>query len=423
MIYKTSEIAVDIDLVEESDDGDPSRYPIHDLKSGAGAAKVANIKKVADRLRLLQQVELPSNLFSGIPLRFLGQYQQQAAVESISHLQRHVNKPQTHTLLASFCWVRQRKITDQLVDLFIRVLKDITLRANRVEKEILFDCIRVGGKQQILYRLVQAMWDHPDGIISKVLYPLVGKDRLHSLVEEAKNKGTYRQSVQSRISGSYTYHYRRILPPLLDVLTIHSNNEQYQPLVDALDVVATYLEEDDAFYPANLEVPMDDVIQKQWQSWNYQQDRRGRQRIRRVRYELCVLQSLRDKLRCKEIWVEGADRYRNPDDDVPGDFSDKREELYESLSLPLNASKFVTNIKTQLEAALKCSIPLAFQPTCGILAKSNGWIRVSPLKKQPTASNLDSLKNHIRRRWSMTICWTSSRRSIFAWVSPIIFRA
>ena len=51
----------------------------------------------------------------------------------------------------------------------------------------------------------------------------------------------------------------------------------------------------------------------------------GRERINRINYEIAVLQALRDRLRCKEIWVVGADRYRNPDEDLPADFDDARE--------------------------------------------------------------------------------------------------
>jgi outer membrane PBP1 activator LpoA protein len=125
---------------------------------------------VADRLKLLQEISLPADLFAGVPLRFLRQYQQQTAVESITHLQRREkdeeNRPQTYTMLAAFCWVRQREITDQLVDLFVRILKDIRLRAEyREERRLLTDFIRVGGKQQLLFRLAEAMWDNPDGII------------------------------------------------------------------------------------------------------------------------------------------------------------------------------------------------------------------------------------------------------------------
>ena len=46
--------------------------------------------------------------------------------------------------------------------------------------------------------------------------------------------------------------------------------------------------------------------------------------MNRITYEICVLQTLREKLRCKEIWVVGADLYRNPDDDLPADFEPHR---------------------------------------------------------------------------------------------------
>lgn len=403
LVYKKEDLTEQVDLSEPGED-DPTQYPLNDLKSGAGEAKVKNIKKVADRLKLLQQINLPSDLFRGIPLRFLRQYQQQAAVESISHLQRRENEAQTYTLLAAFCWVRQREITDQLVELFIQTLNDIRLKAKQhVERQLLAEFIRVEGKQQLLYRLAEVMWENPDGIIREVLYPVVGKDRLRSLVHEAKHQGTYHHSIQTRISGSYTHHYRQMLPPLLEVLTFRSNNEQYQPLIKALDVVAAYLQEEDAFYPLEEKVPLEDVIQKQWHSWIYQQDPRGKQRVRRARYELCVLQSLRDKVRCKEIWVEGADRYRNPAEDVPADFKEKRQQFYEALNLPLDAAEFVKQMKLSLEQALKMfDDNMPTNEAVELLPKSGGWIQLTPLKAQAEPTHLRYLKQAIRRRWWMT---------------------
>ena len=49
---------------------------------------------------------------------------------------------------------------------------------------------------------------------------------------------------------------------------------------------------------------------RQWSDW--------------INYEICVLQTLREQLRCKEIWVAGANRFRNPDDDLPTDVADRR---------------------------------------------------------------------------------------------------
>jgi hypothetical protein len=66
----------------------------------------------------------------------------------------------------------------------------------------------------------------------------------------------------------------------------------------------------------------------------------GGQRVNRINYEICVLQTLREKLRCKEIWVAGANRFRNPDDDLPTDFADRRAACYEHLGLPTDARAF-----------------------------------------------------------------------------------
>jgi hypothetical protein len=42
-----------------------------------------------------------------------------------------------------------------------------------------------------------------------------------------------------------------------------------------------------------------------------------------------VLTTLREKVRCKEVWVQGADRFRNPDEDLPEDFDARREKYSE----------------------------------------------------------------------------------------------
>ena len=46
-----------------------------------------------------------------------------------------------------------------------------------------------------------------------------------------------------------------------------------------------------------------------------EKDKDGEQRINRVNYELCVLEAFQEGLRCRELWVVGANKYRNPDDD------------------------------------------------------------------------------------------------------------
>ena len=59
--------------------------------------------------------------------------------------------------------------------------KSASRSKHHVERELLIDFIRVGGKQQLLFKLVEVRWDNPEGIICDVLYPLIGKERLLSM--------------------------------------------------------------------------------------------------------------------------------------------------------------------------------------------------------------------------------------------------
>ena len=252
-----------------------------------------------------------------------------------------------------------------------------------------------------MFDLAEVMLAQPEGIIEDVLYPVVGRARLEALVEEAQQTGTYRQAVQTRIGSSYSYHYRQMLPPMLEVLEFRSNNARHQPLIAALKVVETYLEDKGRyFYPMEAAVTVAGVIPGVLQTWIYEPNRSGKLQIRRTRYKLCVLQQLRDRLRRKAIWVVGADRYRNPDHDTPSDFDEKREAYYQALNLSLDADDFIARLQHEMTAALTLLHDgLTNNPHVSITA--SGRIRLQKLKKQSESVNLVYLHNHVKQQWQM----------------------
>ncbi len=69
-------------------------------------------------------------------------------------------------------------------------------------------------------------------------------------------------------------------------------------------------------------------------------------------YEICTFQALREQLRCKEIWVVGAGKWRNPAEDLPADFGDRRAEHYHALRKPLDAPAFVDELREQMSWGL-----------------------------------------------------------------------
>ena len=93
----------------------------------------------------LKALNLPNDLFANLAPKTIMRYRQRTAVTAPSFLQRHPAAIR-YTLLAAFCWSRQREITDELGELLIQLVHKIGTRAERkVHKELLADLMRVSG--------------------------------------------------------------------------------------------------------------------------------------------------------------------------------------------------------------------------------------------------------------------------------------
>ncbi|MFX5530244.1 hypothetical protein ABTD83_20325, partial [Acinetobacter baumannii] len=81
----------------------------------------------------------------------------------------------------------------------------------------------------------------PEGIVKDVVFPVVGEQTLRDLVKEFKASGPgYRKVVHTVMRASYSSHYRRMMPVLLDSVVVRSNNEHHAPVIDALDLLKAY---------------------------------------------------------------------------------------------------------------------------------------------------------------------------------------
>jgi hypothetical protein len=115
------------------------------------------------------------------------------------------------------------------------------------------------------------------------------------------------------------------------------------------------------------------------------------------------MEAVRDRLRCKEIWVVGANRYRNPDEDPPADFEANRDEYYKALDLPLDADRFISQVQEEMRTALgTLNGGLKKNPDVRIGPKGGGWITVSPLDAQPDPPLLKAFKAELNATWPMT---------------------
>jgi TnpA family transposase len=145
------------------------------------------------------------------------------------------------------------------------------------------------------------------------------------------------------------------------------------------------------------------VVPGAWRDLVVEPTKDGEPRVNRINYELCALAALRDGLRCKEIWVTGADRYRNPDEDLPADFDQRRDAYYQALNQPTDADEFIRQVQEELRAALAAlDADVPTNPQVRILRQGQGRIVVTPLPAQPEPPNLAHLKAELAQRWPAT---------------------
>jgi TnpA family transposase len=101
--------------------------------------------------------------------------------------------------------------------------------------------------------------------------------------------------------------------------------------------------------------------------------------------------------------VVGANRYRNPDEDLPVDFEKHREENYKALKQSVDANEFISKIKNSMHEALsKLDTSMPKNPKVHLSNKGGGWITLSPSEAQAEPVNLMKLKAEIIRQWPMT---------------------
>ena len=233
---------------------------------------------------------------------------------------------------------------------------------------------------------------------------IVSPSTLKNLVKEFKSNGpTYRERVYTVMRASYVHHYRRMVPQIPTALEFCSNNELYQPVIKALELIKKYMGSSQHYYSPEDEVLIDGVLKTRWREIVVEVDDSGVEKINRVNYEISVLQALREQLRSKEIWVVGAKRYGNPEEDLPKDFEGQRQVYYQALGQPTDAEAFITSLQQKMTTALEqLDNQMPKNSKVKILTRDKGWISVSPLEAQPEPLNLQRIKTELISRWSMT---------------------
>ncbi|ARE42288.1 Mobile element protein (plasmid) [Rhodovulum sp. P5] len=378
--------------------------PFAEVARSSGAASVENVLKTVERLEAVRAVGLDRSILEDVHPDIVERFRLRAGSEDAWDMRRHPDETR-YALLFCFLVPREAELTDELGDLLISITHKISARAEtKVIKELVAEYRKVEGKTALLFKMAIAANADPDGRVRDVIFPAVGQKTISDLAAEyhAENP-SFSYRVHRKVRRSYAQHYRRILPVILKTLTFRSNNQAWHPLLDAIAILIEDAGKKPQYFSLD-QVPLEGVVRPKWRDIVIEARPGGKNRINRLNYEICVLQSLRERLRTKELWIEGARRYCDPDQDLPQDFDDRKERYFQELGQPVEADHFVQRLKFDLSAALDQfdrSLPTNKDVTLR-LRRGKSWISLKPLKAQDDPTMLEALKEEMARRWPMT---------------------
>ncbi|MEV2226813.1 hypothetical protein AB0E01_44320 [Nocardia vinacea] len=122
-------------------------------------------------------------------------------------------------------------------------------------------------------------------------------------------------------------------------------------------------------------------------------------------------------MRYRENWSIGAEKWRNPDDDLPSDFEANRVENHPDLRKPIDPRRFTAELAAEMDAELS-----ALNDAVG--GKGLAWLKISesvsgtiqptPSEASPELRNLLRLKTAIRSRWGVVPLMDISDRPVLS---------
>lgn len=398
------EIRQKMDQCLEGDKPETDRYEW--MKANPGKSGLKCILREIERLRFIMEFGIEADLhLRDIPDETLRQLRNRAAPEGAHQMKRHPPEVR-YALMAALLHYRRMEVTDAVIGVFLQLVRRMEKKADRtLEKEEVRDIEKVYQKRQILYKVAVAATERPRDSVEDVIYPIVGgKDTFLKVIAEYEGRElSYEKRRVGEKKSKYKRSCRRMMKPVLEALVFRANNSALQPLLAGLALVRKYLAKKNCYYPIKEKVPLE-LLSGELRELAVEDDE-GTLRVVKHYFELGVLLKLEKALRCKEVWVEGAFRYRDPDQDLPQDWPESRLNYYRQHQIPERAEDFVEPIREELVKALKKADEFfsekrdvyIYYPGQG----EKGFFRIPNIIKGPEHPILQEIKQRTVDRWGI----------------------
>lgn len=315
-------------LLQSAEPNHPT--PLASLRQSATSNSPKTILTGLSKLEKLRQWQVGEwNLSAVNPNRRkqLAQIGFRSTAQALSRM----NKMRRYPILLAFLAQLYEEVLDEIVELFDRLLYNISSRADRKLAEIRQEiALLAGDKIKLLQGLVQILIDPTvsDENLRTVIYEFLPENKLRLTFGECERINEPLDESFFKLIGNRYSYLRQFIPTFLNSLPLDGNAET-AGLRKAIEILR------DLNDSGKRRIPDDapcDFVDAKW--WNYVFDEK--ERFVKKYYELCVLFELRTKLRSGDIWVEGSRRYARLDSYlIPAEeWTEMRPAVCDLLTLP-----------------------------------------------------------------------------------------
>lgn len=321
------------------------------LKTAPGKPGKLALLEETRKLSILREFGLTPEIFTGVPDRVFRLLRARARAEDAYQMRRHP-RGRRLTLLAILFYSRTQEVTDQVVSMFLDVIRKVEKRGEQALNLEMTANLGVNyNSKRLFHSLIKTASEQKSVPAWDLLVKVVGEDKLESILGELSAQlvpfdEAKAQRIQQKFRG-----YRQMVAPLLQCLCFRASSPKQASLLKGLELIQKHAASKQTFLPAKVAIPKD-LLTKPWRAIVEKDTEKG-VRYSRTALELCVLSKLEKALKCKEVWVQGAYRFRDPSEDLPADWESRRAADYQRLELPSEGEQFVARLKNQLSKALE----------------------------------------------------------------------
>lgn len=398
-----SEIREKMDQCLSASQDEKDRYEW--MKAKPGKFGMKSILLEIKRIQFINGFGINSDVYlKDVPDDMLKLLRERAAPEGSYQMKRHPPNFR-YAFMAALLHFRRMELTDNVTEIFLDLVRRIEKKADKkLERDLVRSIRAVYKKGELLYKIAKASTQSPQGTVENVLFPAVGEETLHRIIEEYEGREMKYENTQAKEkTQKYKGFYRKMMKPVLDTLVFKATNPVHKPLLDGISLVRKYVDKKNTYYPETEDVP-EELMSGIWREMGTEQDKDAT-RIVKHYFELCVLQKLEKALKNKEVWVEGSYRFRNPDEDLPQDWAKMRENYCNKHRIPERAEDFLNPIREELVSALEKANEFfsekqdvyIYYPGDG----EKGLFRIPKIVKGPEHPILQEIKQKVLDRWGI----------------------